>query len=33
LAANGSEDASTKERALIRLVNRADAIIAIKSVH
>ena len=31
--ANGWEDASTKGRALIKFVNRADAIIAIKSVH
>jgi hypothetical protein len=30
---NGWEDAFTKKRALIRFVNRADAIIAIKSVH
>jgi hypothetical protein len=31
--ANGWEDARTKERALIRFVNRADANIAIKGVH
>jgi hypothetical protein len=31
--ANGWEDARTKERALIRVVNRADAMIAIKGVH
>jgi hypothetical protein len=31
--ANGWEDTRTKERALIRFVNRSDAIIAIKSVH
>ena len=31
--ANGWEDTRTKERALIRFVSRADAIIAIKSVH
>ena len=30
--ANGWEDARTKERALIRFVNRADAIMAIKGV-
>jgi hypothetical protein len=30
---NGWEDAFTKERALIRFVNRADAIVAIKNVH
>jgi hypothetical protein len=30
--ANGWEDASTKERALIRFVSRADAIIATKGV-
>src|SRR5258707_10194113 len=31
--ANGWEDAATKVRALIRFVNHADAIIAIKGVH
>jgi hypothetical protein len=31
--ANGWEDTRTKERALIRFVSRADAIIAIKSAH
>jgi len=31
--ANGWEDAATKVRALIRFVNRADAVIAIKGVH
>jgi hypothetical protein len=31
--ANGWEDAASKVRALIRFVNRADAIIATKSVH
>jgi len=31
--ANGWEDARTKERAFIRFVNRADAMIAIKGVH
>jgi hypothetical protein len=30
---NGWEDAATKVRALIRLVSRADAMIAIKNVH
>ena len=31
--ANGWEDTATKERALIRFVNRADAIVAIESAH
>jgi hypothetical protein len=31
--ANGWEDAATKVRALIRFINHADAIIAIKGVH
>jgi hypothetical protein len=31
--ANGWEDAATKARALIKFINHADAIIAIKDVH